>query len=438
MRSNDAMSERNLHPRHVGLLTALVLWSCAATSGAVPQIESGFGGQNAFLLPEINAMGGTGVTLYRGGMSGLLNPAMLTAEKGLRLDLATSLDHQDEDRFQPLFDTFDSYVTDAAIASNRHDHWGGGLALAGRVADGAYPIVMSLSLADRYAFGYAFDEEIRDPDSGSSPRDQILEDRSYEVKGALRDLSLGAATDVLPGYSLGVAVNYAFGSRDEVWSRRFYDTPDSSYVRTAQWDPSGVNATVGLRIRVSPRLDIGAAYETPLSAEGDLRSDLNDTLTTTVTTKVRYPGEYRVGLAVRPRNDPRTTIAAEIAYREWSELEDSRAPGGANLEDVVDVRLGVEHTFNNAMRMLFGFRHYDSYLDRETGASVFTGGVNTPLGAGSLVVSLELSKLTSRDRPHVFPYPDGVDGFGNPITGGATARVEDTRMRVGLGYSRSF
>jgi hypothetical protein len=90
------------------------------------------------------------------------------------------------------------------------------------------------------------------------------------------------------------------------------------------------------------------------------------------------------------------------------------------------------------MRMLFGFRHYDSYLDRETGTSVFTGGVNVPLSDGALVVSLELSKLTTRDQPHIFPYPDGVDGYGNPITGGATARVEDTRLRFGLGYTRSF
>jgi hypothetical protein len=438
MRSNDAMSERNLHPRHVGVLTALVLWSCAAGSGAVPQIESGYGGQNAFLLPEINAMGGTGVTLYRGGMSGLLNPAMLTAAGGLRLDIAGSLDHQDEDRYQPLFDTFDSYVTDMVIASNRHDHYGAGFAVAGRVLDGANPIVMSLALADRYDFGYAFEEEVRDPDGGSTPRDQILEDRLYKVKGTLRDLVLGIATDVMPGCSLGVAVNYAFGSRDEIWNRRYYDTADSSYVRRVQWDPSGVNATAGLRLRVSPRLEIGAAYETPLSAKGDLHSDYNDSLATDGSAEVRYPGEYRLGLAVRPRNNPRTTIAAEVAYREWSVLEDDRTPGAEKLEDVLDVRLGVEHTFVNAMRMLFGFRHYDSYLDRETGTSVFTGGVHAPLGEGAVVVSLELSKLTAREQPHIFPYPDGVDGFGNPIIGGTTARVEDTRLRVGVGYSRSF
>jgi hypothetical protein len=436
MRRNDAMSERNLSPRHLGVLTALLLWSCAATSGAVPQTESGYGGQNAFLLPEISAMGGTGIAIYRGGMSGLLNPALLTAETGLRLDLAASLDHQDEDRYQPLFDTFDSYVTDMVIASNRHDHGGTGFALAGRVLDGATPLALSLSLADRYDFSYAFEEEIRDPDGNSSPRDQILEDRSYEVQGTLRDLTLGVATDVLPGYSLGVGVNYAFGSRDEIWSRRYYDTPDSSYVHTTQWDASGVNATVGLRVRLSPRLDLGLVYETPLSVDGDLEATFADTVSGSA--EVRYPGEYRFGIALRPRNDPRTTIAAEIAYREWSTLEDSRTEGDENLQDVLDVRFGVEHTFVNAMRMLFGFRHYDSYLDHEAGTSVFTGGVNAPVGAGAVVVSLELSKLTDFQQPHIFPYPDGVDGYGNPVTGGPTARVEDTRLRVGLGYSRRF
>jgi hypothetical protein len=431
------MSERNLQPRHIGPLMALALLSCAATSGAVPQIESGYGGQNVFLLPEISAMGGTGVTLYRGGMSGLLNPAMLTGETGLRLDLAATLDHEDEDRFQPLFDTFDSYVADVAIASNRHDYFGAGFAFAGRILDGDTPLVMSLSLADRYDFAYVFEEEIRDADSSNSPRDQILENRSYEVAGTLRDLSLGVATDVVPGFSLGVAVNYAYGSRDETWSRRYYDTPESSYVRTTAWDPSAVNATVGLRVKLSPRVELGAAYESPLNADGDLASAYNDTAATTEAAAVRYPGEYRLGIAVRPRNDPRTTIAAEIVYREWSTLDDSRTPGDDDLEDVLDVRLGVEHTFVNAMRMLFGFRHYDSYLDRDAATSVFSGGVQAPVGAGALVVSLELSKVSSH-QPHIFPYPDGVDGYGNPISSDPTARVEDTRLRFGLGYKQSF
>lgn len=421
-------------------LWSLLLFSFAATCGAVPQLESPYGGQSAYLLPEINAMGGTGVTLYRGGMSGLLNPAMLTAETGMRFDLAGRLDHEDEDRYQPLYDTFNSYVTDIVIASNRHDQYGTGFALARRLTCGSQPLVASLSLADRYEFDYAFEEEIRDPDSGSTPRDQILENRSLVVDGTLRDLTLGLATDVRPGYSLGIALNYAFGSRDETWSRRYYREPSDtlSYVRESNWDPAGVNVTVGARVRIDARLELGAAYETPLSAEGDLSDGFDDAEPATSEVTVRYPGEYRVGFALRPRNTPRTTVAGEVAYREWSALEDSRVEGDMHLQDVLDVRFGVEHTFTNAMRMMFGFRHYDSYLAREVGTSVFTGGVGTPVAGGGLVVSLELNKLTAGDQAHIFTYPDGVDSYGNPITGLPTARVEDMRLRLGIGWTRSF
>ncbi len=54
----------------------------------------------------------------------------------------------------------------------------------------------------------------------------------------------------------------------------------------------------------------------------------------------------------------------------WSELADSRNPGydnPMNLQDTFDVRIGLEHRFYNNMPLRFGFRRFDSYLDRETG-----------------------------------------------------------------------
>jgi len=440
--------ERNPAGRVAGPVLAAVLLLIASGAWAVPQIESIYGGQNAFLLPEINAMGGTGTALYRGGLSGLLNPALLTDEPGYRLDGALAADNRDEQRFMPLYDTFESYVTDVAIASNRQTKLPTGFAAAGRLLDGATPLVVSLSLADRYSYAYLFEEQIRDPDSSHDPRDQILEERSYETSGTLRDLSLGAAVDVTRFASLGASLHYAFGTRHEDRFRRYYtfSEQDSSYAARTEWDLDGVNVTLGARIRVSERVELGVSYESRLTASGDLSGDLEQVVGDTLyllsgaaEEEIEYPAYFRAGLTLRPRTDPRTVFTADVVYANWDELTDSRYPedDARNLNDVVDVRIGARHTFYNGMQMLFGFRRYDSYYDRDTGTSVFSGGVGTPLAGGRLTASLEVSKVQSI-QPHIFPYPDGLDGFGNPITADPDARVADSQLRFGLGYTYGF
>ena len=48
----------------------------------------------------------------------------------------------------------------------------------------------------------------------------------------------------------------------------------------------------------------------------------------------------------------------------WSQTEDTEKAEGANgaqLNDTMDVRIGLEHTFYNGMPLRFGFRHFDTY-----------------------------------------------------------------------------
>ncbi len=417
----------------------------AGTAVAVPQIESTYGGQNPYLAADVNAMGGTGVAMYRGGLSGLFNPAFLIDAGYWRVDLAAAVDHADEDRFQPLFDTFENYVTDTVIASNRHDHFPGGLSAARGLRLGNVPVAIGLALADRNEFGYVFDEELRSPDPYNN-RDAVLQNRTYKVVGTLHDLGLGAAAAVTSAISVGATLHYAFGSRDTYVSDRYTQDVTQSFEITDRWDLSGVNATFGGRVHVSERVDVGLAYDLPLKVDGDRAIDTYgwsavDTAYVTTTTSgsasVRYPGQYRAGFTLYPRNDPRTIVSAELLYCQWSKLEGPRAALGSTmsgnpgeLQDVFDVRLGVQHTFYNGMRAMFGFRHYDSYADRDAGTVVFTAGAGMPVAGGALLASVELSKLQSI-QPHIFAYPAG-------FTTDPEARVEDTRFRVGLGFSRDF
>ena len=427
----------------VGLLAV-----CTSPVFAVPQIMSTYGDQMAWSSAEINAMGGTGTAIYRGALSNIFNPALLTDETGYRLDAGMMLDQEHEDRFQPLFDSFDSWVVDAAIASNRSHYWQTGFGAAGRFFKDSFPVVLSVALADRYPFSYTFEEELRNPSpfppgQGEPARDLLIEERMREVTGTLRDLSFGMGAGVHEKISVGAAVHYAFGTRKELNTVRDMDNiaPDDSYSTMDEFELSGVNFTLGARGVINERLEVGVAWESQLTATGDRVLTMLDDTGSVVEThegSIKYPNMFRAGLTFRPRTDPRTTFTVELEYKPWSELVDAEFPGDdnpQNLNDVTDVRVGLEHMFYNGIPLRFGFRHFDSYADRDASASVFSAGVGAPIGGGMLSASLELSKLSSV-QAHQFPYP--ADYFGDNFRTDPFARVDDTRFRIGLGYKLEF
>lgn len=416
----------------------------AAPALAAPQLTTERGDQLPWYGADINAMGGTGAALYRGGMSNVLNPAFLSLETGWRLDGGLALDQDHEDRFQPLFDTFDSFITDAGIASNRSHAWQTGFAAAGRLLDheGERGVSLGLSLAGRHSFAYEFDEELRNPSPFDDPRDAIMEARNREVTGTLRALSLGAGAAIHERVSLGAALHYNFGTRLETRTVRdfFPSDGDSSWRATEEHELSGVNVTVGLRGVISDRVEVGLAWDSAFTASGDLTSEVvrgGASTDVTVDGELHYPNRYRAGLAFRPRTDPETVFTIEAEFAPWNDVETARFDGDGEvlLEDVLDVRIGLQHVFYNGVPLRFGFRHYDSYADRDAAASVFTAGVGVPLGKGLLQGSVELSKITAV-LEHQFPYP--TDYFGTQFETDPQARVEDTRFRLAAGYTLAW
>jgi len=444
-------TKRNQNLAVSGVLLAFaILVVIVPQVGAVPQIMTEYGDQMAWQDAEINAMGGAGTALYRGGMSNIFNPAFLVDEDNYRMDLSISLDQEHEDRFVPLFDGFDSYLTDVAIASNRHHYWQTGFGFAGNLLKGDLPLSLGVSLADRYPFSYVFEEEVRNPsgDIGDN-RDRILQERQRKVTGTLRNLSLGAGLGLFERLSFGAAVHYAFGTRTEVNSVRDYEESNNSYHEQDEFVMDGVNFTLGLKGVINERVELGISWESQLSATGTFtttRLDPDGNHIDPFDAEYRYPNVYLAGLTFRPRTDPRTVFTIEGEYKPWSEGEfqpwpeqddtlDPQTIEGEELQDVVDVRIGLEHTFYNGIPLRFGFRYFDSYADEEANASVFTTGVGMPLGNGMLSASLELSKITSV-QDHQFPYPE--DYQGDQFESDPQARVEDTRFRIGVGYSLEF
>ena len=422
------------------LALAALLVSVAGVAGADPALHVRYGDPATALSPEIDAMAGTGTALYRGGYANVLNPAMLSAaEPGkLRVDAGASFVQAHEDRFQPLFDTFTSYVTDIAIASNRHHFFGSGFALARRLPELAAALAAGVSLTDRYDFAYDFSEQVRDPNSYANPYDAVLSERAVGITGALRDLAGGFAVDLSPGISLGASAHYVFGKREETHDSRDFRTPTASLLQQTSFDMGGLNFTFGARLHVDERLEIGFAYESPLSVTGKTSASTwygahPDSVNVAPSTAgVDYPRSWRAGFCYRPRTAPRTIFTADAAIREWTDLRDTRLSGENPLllQDAVDVSIGLEHRFYNGLPVRFGFRRLESYDDREAGATFFTTGLGLDAGGGEISVSAELSKTTSI-REHWFAYPAGY-------VSDAQARVEDTRFRLGVGYTRAF
>jgi len=424
----------------------LTVWTCllvlaiAGPAYSVPQIMTEYGDQMPWLGSDINAMGGTGTALYRGGMSNVFNPAFLAMATSHRLDLGLSLDQEHEDRFQPLYDTFDNRVTDVAIASNRHHYWQTGFGFVLHEPIGDFPLSVGFSLADRYPYSYTFEEEVRDPDPDADQRDSILEERERKVTGTLRAASLGLGLGVTDWLSAGATVHYAFGTRSETQSRRMYTGDVEGTNGQYDFDMDGVNVTLGLRGRISDRLEIGVAYESALTASGtgDLvyheswtdPANNVDEKETFENAYYRYPQIYRAGFTFFPQTDPKTVFTAELEYIGWNEFEESQSPvtnEGDKLEKTVDVRIGLEHTFYNGVPLRFGFRHLTAYQDKDADSTIFTGGSGFPIGSGLISASVEIMKITSF-QGHQFPYP-----LEYPVA--EIARVEDTRFRISVGYT---
>jgi hypothetical protein len=410
------------------LTAALVLAATSVFAGSV--LDTSYGSAGNWLSAEINAMGGTGAAVDRGGFNTALNPANLSAASGWRIDGGLAMAQEHEDRFQPLWDSFGSFVVDTAIASNRNHYFDTGFAASKGFGD---RFGGGVSLTSRYDFTYDFAEEVRDPDSFSDPRDQILQERSWGSDGSIRDLGLGVGYALSDKLSLGVAAHYLFGTVDgEVLMRDYQNDAASSAVHSS-WEADGMSVTAGATLAATERLTLGAAFETPVEVGGDLMVTTGTAAGTEAVSQhvtVKYPKRVRAGMALRPRTDPRTLFTAELVWSEWSQIEDSRIDGDVEIENTYDYRVGVEHLFYNGVPVRFGFRHTDQYVDEEVAASMFTAGVGIPYVDGMININADMSKVTS-NQEHFFAYPDG-------FAVEPTARVEETRFRLGASFTYAF
>ncbi len=410
------------------MTTLISLALVAGTAHGASFLDRTWGSPEAGLSARSRALGGAGVALANGAYCLADNPAALLLARGSRFQIATGLTRASENRFVPLFDTFDSYVDEAAIAINDHGYGSctGGLAWD---ADRWRGLMLAAGVLDRSDPRYDYYDERRT----TATTDQIVSERFIRTRGVLRSASFGAALPVIGGAGVGVALHRYFGTledRDALVARA---AGVSGYVTKLTRRLTGTSVSLGASWRANDRIDLGLSYETAPRLHDDYTTWQDDSVVSAPPSNVdvRLPSRLIIGGAYRPRNAFRTTFAVDAVYTPWSELEDPLAAGGAWF-DTWDVRFGLEHLYYNSLPGRIGFRYERSYAMREADRATFTFGVGYRSGRLGLDLSGEVGKRDSRQDPL---WPRAEQG---PAVGTGRDRVEDTRVRLFLGADIGF
>lgn len=421
------------------MLTLCVLLGATSSAHAFTFLNVDYGSPQVGLSTRSRAMGGVGVTLGNGSYSLVDNPGAMTIGEGSTIQLLGSLARVSENRFVPLYDSFDALVVENAISVNDHNYpeIRGGFTIDLKNTG----IVLGAGIFTRFDPRYDYSSELRTTDF----EDFIVSTLDLQEEGRLSSAQAGVAFRFLEGrLGVGVSANYYFGTYKSAKDSVVFDTgsqqqgvreidPDATLQQRLERDMSGWSLSVGLVGKLSDRLDLGVALETPPQLTQDAKFSTTGAGTdSTFADKgdLELPLRLQFGGIYHPRNSYRTTFAVDFIYMPWSKLNDGLFD--TELIDVWEVRFGLEHVFYNRLPGRIGWRYGESYALEEANRSTFTFGFGYLLDRFRFDLSGEVMKRDSRQQPIVSRAPQG------PFIGVGRDRVEDTMLRVTIGVDYTF
>jgi hypothetical protein len=458
-----------LHKTSALVLIALV--AMAASVSAATVLDAAYGMPVEGLSSRSAAMGSVGVSHFTGVGALVQNPALLGSLEGKgHVELSLGIRQVNEDRFQPLFDSFSSFTNETAVAVNRNSYagvHGGVLYGIGEEAK----MAVGVGLFERYDFDYDYFEEIRDPEGRpfwvpNGVRDQIVQLRDYQIDGRLRSATIGYGMEVSSRFNLGLSVHRYFGEvsqsaraiTTEVYEDLLENSPGEA---SFNHELAGWGFGVGGSANISPRFDVGVSFESAFTVEGALSG--NDSLRLWVPfdnsadgidlgesgdVKIEYPATMRLGATFHPRNQLETHVVVEMVRRFWESVDDegyrvtAAVPAGT-LRDTWDLKLGVEHIFYNGMPVRFGFRYLENYADEDSDRSIFSAGFGYEAAGYRIDVTGQYHRQTSRqdflfDRTLVIDPNTRDDISGTYPAPSSLSKVEDSTIALVVGVSRAF
>ena len=426
-----------------GSLPAAITTACAVAIAAsvvsramaITFLDTAYGTPQGSAIGRSAAMGATGVALAHGSQSLIHNPALLAVgDYHVHEQFQIGVTYAAEDRLVPLFDSFDSFVRETTISTNRNTYAQaeGGLVLH---LPTSVPMAIAAGLFERYDFDFNYFEEVRNPTPfpGAS-RDIIVGERTWDVEGVLRSVSAGYAAELAGPIQFGFSAHHYFGKVRSMRRETMFLLETSTAERLER-DLVGWGFSVGGHGAIGEHVALGVAYEAPFTVSGTYvasdatGSSLNEE-------EIKYPGTLSFGVTYQPRNVLSTLFTAEALFRNWQDLEDTfRTIVPDNrfvLRDTWDLRVGVEHIFYNGLPVRFGFRYLQNYADSESERTIYSVGTGYVVDHFRFDVTGVYHRQTSRQG---FLFDPSVTGF--PAPDGDT-KVEDSVMQLVLAVSRNF
>lgn len=434
--------------RSAALLALLASLTMVPSAAALTALDSDYGTPQEGASARSLAMGQVGVSLFHGSSSAVQNPALLGSFQGKALlDLQIGIRESNENRYVPLFDTFDNFVTETAYALNRDSYASGHGGVVWHLP-GERQGALTVGIFERYDADFDYEEEIR-KSTTDEPRDELEQLNQVTVDGRLRSWSIAYGREVLPSVHVGLAAHRYFG---DIERSRAEVPVDGDPTRTRlERELSGWGFGVGAHVRGFERLDVGVSVESSVTLSGthtlgqSTGGDFEPLAGAPAPGdyELEYPKSVALGLSYHPRNDLRTVFSVEARRRFWEDLDDEFADaqaeldgseGGADLglRNTWDFRTGVEHIFYNGMPARFGFRFVENYSDRDSERVVFSLGTGYVFDGMMIDLTGVYTRQTSRQE---FLFDEGASGIPNPSL---TPKVEDSVIQFVLGISREF
>ncbi|NNE44421.1 MAG: hypothetical protein HKN12_09440 [Gemmatimonadetes bacterium] len=386
------------------------------------------------LMPDARAasLGRTRVAEGTGAFTGMSNPAGLAWAGDPRVSLGGGVQKLKETRSIPAFDSFDGFLVESIYALNDEYQYRGGIAASGTAPAewGIGNLGLGVSFAPVRDFQYDYAEEVRDNNTFTQPRDQLLALNSVQSDGTLDALTVGIgfappSDAVVFDFSVGASVQFLSGHQD-LLHRTFFVAADttSATVRNVN-GISGVRGVFGVVAKPHHRIDAAATFKTETTVDGDFLQSGNPSAVAylgtpaltgmaTGTAEITYPAEFAVGVAYRPQAHVRTTVRVDATWTEWSQFAHDLWADLA-LENVWDVRFGIEHTFYNGYPVRFGFLYRPSPQNNEVATTSFTFGGGLDVGPLRADLGFEIGNRDYRFQ----------DLFDDSMFGGTTRTSTD-------------
>ncbi len=378
-------------------------------------------------LPDARsiAMGRTRLAAPTGAFTGATNPALLAGLDGTSISLGGNVLKLKETRSIPAFDSFDGYLVESAYVLNDEYQWEGGFAAATSLGGERmpFPAGFGVSWAPVRDFQYAYTEEVRDNNAFTQPRDGLIALNEIQGDGVLGAWTFAFGLNPFEPLAVGFSLEFLKGDQDVAQRTRWMQIGTVDETSIAIDGLSGVREVAALSYSPSHRLDLALVWRNETNLDGDfVRAGDQDALAhlgvaadperPSGSLGMTLPEEWSIGAAFRPQAKTATSVQFDATLTEWSDYENGMWEDMA-LDDVWDVRLGIEHVFYNGLPTRFGFHYRPSPRNDEITTTAFTFGAGLIVGPFVTDVAFEIA---TRDYRAEDVFDDSLFG-GNSRSG---------------------